>query len=96
MFAFTVRDEQAATDVARAIATEQRNGGLKDDDGRALQGVTVLGSAEGDAETVYRAVYVLYHRIVFFEVFGSNHDAVLADFDSLLNEQVTYAPPTVR
>ncbi|MGH4025535.1 MAG: hypothetical protein ACRDRV_13255 [Pseudonocardiaceae bacterium] len=94
MFAFTVRDEQAATDVAKTIIGEQR--GLTEDQSRAQQGVTVLGTAEDAPSTTYRAVYVLYDRVILLEVFGSPRNAVLANFDSLLEEQVNFAPPTVR
>jgi hypothetical protein len=96
MFAFALADEQAATDVVNTIATVQRDGGLKVDESRAQQGLAVLGSAPGSRTIVYRGVYVLYNRAIFFEVFGSDYDAVLATFDSVLNQQVTYAPPTVR
>lgn len=96
MFAFALADEQAATDVANTITTVQRDGGLKVDDSRAQQGVAVLGSAPGSRSIVYRGVYVLYDRVIFFEVFGSDYDAVLATFDSVLDQQLTYAPPTVR
>ncbi len=96
MFAFALADEQAATDVVNTIATVQRDGGLKVDDSRAQQGVAVLGSAPGSRTIVYRGVYVLYNRAIFFEVFGSDYDAVLATFDSVLSQQLTYAPPTVR
>lgn len=96
MFAFTVRDEQAASAVVDAIIAEQRDGGLEDDYSRALQGVTVLGSTEGSAETVYRAAYVLYDRVIFVEAFGPNRTAVLVVIDALLAQQVDHAPPTVR
>lgn len=96
MFAFALTDEQAATDVVNTIATVQRDGGLKVDESRAQQGLAVLGSAPGSRTIVYRGVYVLYNRAIFFEVFGSDYDAVLATFDSVLNQQLTYAPPTVR
>jgi hypothetical protein len=96
MFAFTVADEQAATDVVNTIATVQRDGGLKVDDSRAQQGLAVLGSAPGSRSIVYRGVYVLYDRAIFFEVFGPDYDAVLSTFDSVVNQQLTYAPPTVR
>jgi hypothetical protein len=96
MFALTMPDQKIATDVAWTIAAVQRNGGLKPDDNRALQGVAVLGSDLDAASTVvYRAVYVLYNRAIYFEVFGPDRDAVQATFDSLLNQQVTHAPPTV-
>ncbi|MDQ4093359.1 MAG: hypothetical protein M3143_08145 [Actinomycetota bacterium] len=96
MFAFALADEQAATDVVNTIATVQRDGGLKVDDSRAQQGLAVLGSAPGSRTIVYRGVYVLYNRAIFFEVFGSDYDAVLATFDSVLSQQLSHAPPTVR
>ena len=94
MFAFTVRDEQAAIDVAKTIIAEQR--GLEEDQSRAQQGVTVLGTPENSPSTTYRAVYVLYERVILLEVFGSPRNTVLANFDSLVEEQVNFAPPTVR
>jgi hypothetical protein len=96
MFALTMPDQQAATTVAQEIATVQLDGGLKADNNRALRGVAVMGSVPGSQPTAYRAVYVLYNRAIFFEVFGPNRDAVLATFDFVTNQQVTYAPPTVR
>ncbi|MGH3855732.1 MAG: hypothetical protein ACRDR6_20040 [Pseudonocardiaceae bacterium] len=96
MFALTMPDQQAATTVAQMIATAQLDGGLKADDNRALQGVEVMGSPLGSDPTVYRAVYVLYNRAIFLEVFGPRREAVQATFDSLLKQQVSYAPPTVR
>ena len=63
-----------------------------------------MGTALGTPSTVYRGVYVLYNRVIFvlynrvifLEVFGPDYDAVLSTFDSLVDQQVTYAPPTVR
>ncbi len=96
MFALTMPDQQAATTVAQRIATVQLDGGLKADDNRALRGVAVMGSVPGSQPTAYRAVYVLYNRAIYFEVFGPNRDSVLATFDFVINQQVNYAPPTVR
>lgn len=96
MFALTLPDQQAATTVAQTITTEQLAGGLKADNNRALQGMTVMGSLPGSQTTVYRAVYVLYNRTIYVEVFGSNRDAVLGTFDALIRQQVTHAPPTVQ
>jgi hypothetical protein len=96
MFAFALRDEQAATDVVNTIITVQRDGGLTVDDTRAQQGVAVLGTGLSAPSTVYRAAYVLYDRAILVEVFGSDRDSVLSTFDYVVNQQVTYAPPTVR
>lgn len=94
MFALTMPDQQAATTVAQTIATAQSDGGLKADDSRSLKGMTVLGSVPGSQPTVYRAVYVLYNRAIYVEVFGSSRESVLTNFDVLIKEQVTHAPPT--
>jgi hypothetical protein len=95
MFAFTMPDQRAATVVARKIAAVQYDGGLLVDNHRALQGVMVLHSAPGPLSTVYRTVYVLYNRAIYFEVFGPDRDAVLSTVDFLINQQVNHAPPTV-
>ncbi|MGH4017966.1 MAG: hypothetical protein ACRDT0_01705 [Pseudonocardiaceae bacterium] len=96
MFAFALRDEQAAVTVTENIATVQRDGGLREDPKRALQGVTVLGTPSQSGSTVVRAVYVLYDRAVYVEAFGADRESVLNNFDQLLADQVNYAPPTVR
>jgi hypothetical protein len=96
MFAFTLPDQRAATTVAQKIATAESEGGLKADDSRALQGVAVMGSVPASTESAYRAVYVLYKRVIFFEVLGADRGNVLATFDSLIKQQVADAPPTVR
>ncbi|MGH3913473.1 MAG: hypothetical protein ACRDTC_08690 [Pseudonocardiaceae bacterium] len=96
MFAFTLPNERVATTVAETIATVQLTGGLQQDNDRSLQGVAVLGSAPGASPNVHRAVYVLYDRAIFFEVFGSDREAVLSTFDSILDEQLAHAPPTFR
>lgn len=97
VFAFAVRDEQAATEVVESIVTEQRDGGLGDDNSRTLPGVTVLGTPEATDGTVYyRAVYVLYGHAILIEVSGPDRTAVLVNFDSVLDRQLTHAPPTVR
>lgn len=96
MFALTMPDQQAAAKVAGTIVRTEIRGGLKIDNARAMQGVQVMGSASASENPVYRAVYVLYKRVIFFEVLGKNRDEVLATFDALLKEQVNHAPPTVR
>jgi hypothetical protein len=96
MFALTMPDQRAAAKVAGTIVSTEASGGLKADNTRAQQGVAVMGSVPGSADPVYRAVYVLYKRVIFFEVRGKNRDEVLATFDALLKEQVNHAPPTVR
>jgi hypothetical protein len=96
MFALTMPNQQAATTVAQTIATAQFEGGLEADDSRSMRGMTVMGSAAGSQSTVYRAVYVLYNRTIYVEVFGTNRDAVLATFDAVIKQQVAHAPPILR
>jgi hypothetical protein len=102
MYSFTLPDAQKAITVAQDIvAAEVRSdGGIKITNADALRGVTVMRSVPGSAEPVYRAVYVLYNRVIFFEVLGKNRDdadAVLKTFTSLVDKQViTHAPPTIR
>jgi hypothetical protein len=96
MFALTMPTQQAAATVAETIATAQLDGGLKADNNRALQGMTVMGSVPGSQPTAYRAIYVLYNRTIYVEVFGLNRDDVLATFDVLIKQQVMHAPPTVQ
>lgn len=96
MFALTMPTQQAAATVAETIVTAQLDGGLKPDNNRALQGMTVMGSVPGSQPTAYRAIYVLYNRTIYVEVFGLNRDDVLATFDTLIKQQVIHGPPTVQ
>ncbi|MGB6228117.1 MAG: hypothetical protein WBF76_22780 [Pseudonocardiaceae bacterium] len=96
LFALTMPDQQTATAVAQEIVTAQLDGGLKADDNRALQGMVVMASAPGSESVAYRAVYVLYNRAIFVDVSGPNRGTVQATFDSLIKQQVTHAPTTVR
>lgn len=96
LFALAMPEQQAATTVAQEIVTTQLDGGFKADDNRAMQGMAVMASPPDSGSATYRAVYVLYNRAIFVDVSGPNRDAVQATFDSLIKQQVTYAPPTVR
>ncbi|MGH2843465.1 MAG: hypothetical protein ACRDKL_07770, partial [Solirubrobacteraceae bacterium] len=88
MFAFSMSDQRAAMKAASKIVAIQLDGGLKDDDNRALQGVSLLGNVPVSETAVYRAVYVLYKRVIFVEVFGPNRSAAQTSFYSLINQQV--------
>jgi hypothetical protein len=102
MYAFTLPDEQKAITVAQDIVTTEirSGGGIEIAHAPALRGVTIMRSVPGSDKPVYRAVYVLYNRVIFFEVLGNNRDdadAVLNTFTSLVDKQVmTHAPPTIR
>jgi hypothetical protein len=56
----------------------------------------VMATAPGSQSTAYRAVYILYNRTIYVEVFGPDRTAVQDTFDSLIKQQVTYAPPIVQ
>jgi hypothetical protein len=102
MYAFTLPDEQKAIMVAQDIVTAEvrSGGGIEIAHAPALRGVTVIRSVPGSDKPVYRAVYVLYNRVIFFEVLGNSRDdadAVLKTFNSLVDQQVMiHAPPTAR
>lgn len=101
MYAFTLPDAHKARAVAQDIATTEArsDSGIEVTHAPSLRDVTVMRSVPGSGEPAYRAVYVLYNRVIFFEVLGKNRedaDAVLNTFTSLIDQQVmTHAPPTI-
>lgn len=94
LYSLSLPDTQAATSVAQAYGTAQRTGGLPPNRELSLLGVPVYATANGDG--VYRAVYVVYNRVVIVEAFGSNRPNAQDTFKELLTSQVAQAPPTVR
>jgi hypothetical protein len=93
LFSLTLPDAQAAATVASQYAQTQQQGGLAANRGLAMQGVPVLSTATSQ-QTVFRAVYVLYSRVIIVETFGSDRAAVQDLFSSVLQQQVDHAPPT--
>jgi hypothetical protein len=94
LYALSMPDAQSAATVAQAYASTQKTGGLPSDKDLSLQGVPVYSTVTGDA--VFRAVYILYNRVVIVEAFGGDRGAVQAQFKKLLTDQVEKAPPTQR
>jgi hypothetical protein len=94
LYALSLPSSQSASTVAQAYATTQQTGGLPASRDLSMQGVPVYATTSGAG--VFRAVYVLYNRVVIVEAFGSNRAAAQADFKTLLAQQVTNAPPTQR
>jgi hypothetical protein len=94
LFSAELTNEDSAVKAAKAYDTAQRNGGLRSNADLSLKGVPVFNTPTGDP--VYRAVYVVYSRVVIVEVFGTDPPAVLDAFKDLLDKQVNAAPPTQR
>jgi hypothetical protein len=94
IYSLSLPDPQAATTAAQAYGTAQRTGGLPPNRELSLLGVPVYATSNGDG--VYRAVYVVYNRVVIVEAFGSDRPNAQATFQELLTSQVDKAPPTVR
>ena len=61
----------------------------------SLHGVPVYSAADS-TQQVYRAVYVLYNRVIIVDSFGASKDATLTSFKTLLTAQVQKSPPTER
>jgi hypothetical protein len=61
-----------------------------------MKGVPVFSTPVDTKDAVFRAVYVLYNRVVIVETFGPDRAAVQEQFQQLLNSQVQLAPPTQR
>ncbi|SFP88703.1 hypothetical protein SAMN05421810_103746 [Amycolatopsis arida] len=96
LFALQVRDESAARAVAREYATVQQQGGIPANRDLSMQGVPVFSNAASASTSVFRAVYVLYDRVIIVECYGPDRPTVQQTFVGLLSNQVEYAPPSVR
>ncbi|MEU6641409.1 flagellar basal body protein FliL [Saccharomonospora sp. NPDC046836] len=96
VYAIEVEDENAAIAVADEYAVTQQEGGIPAVRDHAMQGVRVLGAGSPTSDSVYRAVYVLYTRVIIIDITGPSQDAIESQFAELLDEQVNLAPPTHR
>ncbi|GAB3913872.1 hypothetical protein GCM10029964_124190 [Kibdelosporangium lantanae] len=95
LFAVDFPDTDAAATAAKAYKQAQLTGGLQTVPEMSMKGVPVYTAGEG-ADPVYRAVYVVYGRVVIVEAFGKDRQAVQAGFKDVLANQVSLAPPTKR
>jgi hypothetical protein len=95
LFALELPNTQAASAVAAEYANAEQEGGLTVNRNLSLHGVQVFSAADS-TQQVYRAVYVLYNRVVIIDSFGPSKDAVLSSFKTLMTAQVQKAPPTER
>lgn len=96
MFALTVQTEDDARAVALAFSRSQHDGGLPTNEDLSMRGVPVFSTSDKADEQVFRAVYVLYERVVIVETVGQDRAAVQQRFTELLAEQVDHAPPSLR
>ncbi|HET6706744.1 SHOCT domain-containing protein [Amycolatopsis sp.] len=95
LFALEMPNAQAAAAVAAEYGNAEQEGGLTVNRNLSLHGVPVYSAADSNQQ-VYRAVYVLYNRVVIIDSFGPSKDATLSSFKTLLTAQVQKAPPTER
>jgi hypothetical protein len=95
LFALELPNPQAAAAVAAEYGNAEQEGGLTVNRNLSLHGVQVFSAADSNQQ-VYRAVYVLYSRVVIIDSFGPTKDATLSSFKTLLTAQVQKAPPTER
>lgn len=95
LFALEMPNAQAAAAVAAEYGNAEQEGGLTVNRNLSLHGVPVYSAADS-TQQVYRAVYVLYNRVVIIDSFGPSKDATLSSFKTLLTAQVQKAPPTER
>ncbi|WP_410562611.1 DUF1707 domain-containing protein [Amycolatopsis sp. cmx-4-61] len=96
LYALEMPNPQAATPVAQEYANAQQEGGLTAARDLSLHGVPVFATPDGGQQYVYRAVYVLYSRVIIVDAYGPDKDKALESFKTLLNAQVQKSPPTER
>ncbi|RSM38711.1 DUF1707 domain-containing protein [Amycolatopsis balhimycina DSM 5908] len=95
LFALELPNAQAAAAVAAEYGNAEQEGGLTVNRNLSLHGVPVYSAADS-TQQVYRAVYVLYNRVIIIDSFGPSKDATLSSFKTLLTAQVQKSPPTER
>jgi hypothetical protein len=94
VFALDLPSADAAKKVADAYAQDERNGGIPASSALSYQGVHAF-SATGSGQGYYRAVYVLYKRVIIVDVAGTNPTVGEQDFKQLLDNQLAQSPPSV-
>lgn len=96
LYSLTLPDPTSASAAAQQYGQAQQSGGLPTNGALSMQGVPVYSTGSGSQQAVYRAVYVLYSRVIIVETFGNDAAAVKNEFKTLLEQQVDHAPPTLR
>ncbi|PXY34877.1 flagellar basal body protein FliL [Prauserella sp. PE36] len=94
IYAIEVSNEDAAAAAAEEYGVIQQEGGIPEVRELSMQGVPVFGAGNASSDSVYRAVYVLYKRVVIIDVTGPNRDQLEPVFTDLLDEQINHAPPS--
>jgi len=96
LLALRLPTPQNAVNSAREYGYTQQEGGLLASADLSLHGVPVYSASAPDGGGfTYRAVYVLYSRVIVVDVAGPG-DAASAAFKAVLDTQVRTAPPTDR
>jgi hypothetical protein len=96
LLALRLPTPQNAVNSAREYGYTQQEGGLLASADLSLHGVPVYSASAPDGGGfTYRAVYVLYTRVIVVDVAGPG-DSAQAAFKALLDAQVRTAPPTDR
>ncbi|GAB3913875.1 hypothetical protein GCM10029964_124200 [Kibdelosporangium lantanae] len=96
LLALRMPTPQNAVNSAREYGYTQQEGGLLASADLSLHGVPVYSASAPDGSgTTYRAVYVLYTRVIVMDVVGPT-DSTTPVFKALLDAQVRTAPPTDR
>jgi hypothetical protein len=93
LYAIEVGSEDDAVAVATEYGMAQQEGGIPAERELSMQGVQVF-AAGASGDSVFRAVYVLYDRVIIVDVFGEGRKNVEPVFSELLEQQVNHAPPT--
>ncbi|MFF5989711.1 flagellar basal body protein FliL [Prauserella flavalba] len=94
IYAIEVSNEDAAVSAAEEYGVIQQEGGIPEVPELSMQGVPVFGAGNASSDSVFRAVYVLYKRVVIIDVTGPNRDQLEPVFTDLLDEQINHAPPS--
>lgn len=96
LYALEMPNADATKPVAQEYANAQQEGGLTAARDLSMHGVQVFATPDGGQQAVYRAVYVLYSRVIIVDAYGPDKAATLDSFKTLLTAQVQKSPPTER
>lgn len=96
VLAVELTKKELVDEVADAYAKAQKRGGLARDGGLSMRGVQAYSAPKRSNKAVFRAVYVLHHRVIIVGAIGTNRGDAERQFETLLRDQVDHAPPTAR
>lgn len=96
VLAVELTKKELVDEVAVAYAKAQERGGLARDGGLSMRDVQTYSAPKRSKKAVFRAVYVLHHRVIIVGAIGTNRGDAERQFEKLLRDQVDHAPPTAR